>query len=191
MLTVYDNSIRFEARLGPNLRQYLLVNEFGGNVSKVEKFERIFDKTFSENMDKNTVIERKPNGKFFLFHPNFNGIKIPLKISIKEGKTLAQHLLNECSVAYGRAEYVMFQRFIAARVKKGESLDVIDKSSKFLGRKRKPYFTDLIETAKRILAENPKSELDELDFSNMINIQMREIIETPEFQALMQKTFGK
>ena len=139
----------------------------------------------------NTYIERKPNGKFELFNMAFPKIKVPVKISQLKDKTLAKKLLNECNIAYGRAEYVLFERYIASQVARGKSIDAIQKVGEdALDTNRKPYFMDLIETAKRILTVNPKSKLDELDFSDMINIQLRETIETPEFQEMMSKTFS-
>ena len=192
MLTDYNNSISFNARLGPNLKTYLLKNEFSNDIPHVEKFERLFSDTFSKYIDTNSYIERKPNGKFEIFNFAFPKIKVPIKISNRKDRTLAQNILNECSVAYGRAEYVLFQRFIASQVRKGKTLETIQKvGESALDNERKPYFMDLIETAKRILAENPKSKLDELDFSDMINIQLRETVETPEFQELIAKIFSK
>ncbi len=191
MQTDYKNSISFNAKLGPNLKAYLLNNEFNGEPSHIKKFEKLFSDTFAKSIDTNTYIERKSNGKFELYNSAFPKIKVPINLSKRKDKTLAHKLINECSLAYGRAEYLLFERYIASQVAHGKTLEKIQSvGEKALNSIRKPYFLDLIDTAKRILKENPKSKLDELDFSDMINIQMREIIDTPEFQDMISKTFS-
>jgi hypothetical protein len=191
MLIDYNSSIAFNAGIGTNLGNYLLKTEFDKDVSRLKKFEKLFEDTFSKNLDTNTVIERKNNGRFELFNSAFPKIKVPIKISQRGDRTLAQKLLSECNVAFARAEYVLFERYIASQSALGKSLDVIQKvGEEALDINRKPYFTDLIDTARRILQENPKSKLDEGDFSDMINIQLREIIETPEFQKMVAQTFS-
>ena len=77
-------------------------------------------------------------------------------------------------------------------MKSGKTLEEVGIIGKTLDKYKRPYFNDLIETASRILKENPKSKLTEFDFLEMINIQMQEIINTPEFQrAIANGNFAK
>lgn len=184
MQTDYKNQISFNARIGKNLKMYLCKNEFGGSSVKTEKFEKLFHDTFERNIDTNTVLEMNSRGKFYLYNLGLKGVKNPIHIFEKDGKTLAQRVLHECSTAYSRAEYVLFQKYISTHVLKGQSLDKIEAVGKArLDGVREPYFNDLVRTASRILKEKPKSKLTDSDFSNMTNIQLLEEIESPEFQA--------
>ena len=188
--TDYKNSISFNARLGKNLKVFLTQEEFCQNKEKTKDFERLFHDTFEKFIDNNTVLERNNYGKFYLYNLGLKGVKVPIKIYEKEGQSLAQRLLNKCYVAYSRAEYVLFQKYISSHILKGQSLEEIKMvGENMLDKKRKPYFLDLIETSSRILRENPNSKLTELDYSNMINIQIQEIVNTATFQKLI-KSFG-
>ena len=50
-------NINFGAKLGPNLKTTLLKKEFGGDKSRLKKFEDVFEKTFNECLEENTVLE--------------------------------------------------------------------------------------------------------------------------------------
>ena len=188
MLTDYNSSITFNARLGKNLKSYLCVSEFDGSMDRTAKFERLFSDTFEKNIDKNTVLEMNKHGGFYLYNLGLKGVKTSVSISKNKNKTLAQHILSECQSTFARAEYVLFEKYIAAQVAIGKALDKISSVGETrLDKKRLPYFRDLIGTAERILKENPDSKLSEGDFSDMINIQMLETVNTPEFQAQLAK----
>ena len=182
--TDYNNSISFNARLGANLKQKLLVNEFGGDTKRFEKFERLFRDTFDKKIDTNTVVDISESGRFKISNPI--GPKITYSLNIlNRKKPLPQRILTECDRVYANAEYRLFQKIISKGVRSGKSLEQMSKLSEKLDDEIRPYYTDLIGTATRILKENPNSKLTELEFMDMINTQMREIIETPEFQQAM------
>lgn len=180
----YNSSINFNARLGANLRLNLLKNEFGGSVKHLEKFEKIFNDTFEKKMDTNTVVEITDKGRFRISNPIAPKITYPIKI-LYNNKSLGQRLLTECDKVYSTTEYRLFQRIISSKVKTGKSLNKISELSKKLDEHSRLYFNDLIGTASRILKENPNSKLTEAEFSDMITTQIREVVETPEFQEAM------
>lgn len=186
--TDYKNQITFNARIGKNLKAYLCKSEFDGNMEKTEKFEKLFQDTFEAHIDTNTVLEINNRKKFYLYNSGLKGVKNSIKIFERDGKTLAQRILHECSTAYSRAEYVLFEKYISSRVARGNTIAKISSVGKrCLDEERLPYFFDLVGTAERILRENPKSKLSESDFSDMINIQMMETVNSPEFQAQLAK----
>ncbi len=188
MLNNYNNSISFNARLGSNLKTFLLNNEFNGKIKRVEKFQDEFSDKFVKYLDDNTYIEMKSNGRFELFNPAFPKLKMPVKLSLKDGTNISTRLLNTHYLVYNRAEYLLFQRFISSQVAKGQTLETVKViGERSLRKERKLYFTDLIEAASRILKVNPKSKLDETDFSIMNDIILRELIENPEIQAILSK----
>lgn len=182
--TNYNNSISFNARLGANLKLKLLNNEFGGNVKRLEKFEKLFRETSAKTLDTNTIIDINKSGRFIMSNSVAPKIIYPVKIMDKN-KSLAHRIINECDKLYFTTEYRLFQRIISRGVRSGKSLDKVSKLAEKFDDNRRPYFTDLIGTAERILKENPKSKLTETDFMVMINTQIREIVETPEFQQAM------
>ena len=182
--TNYNNPISFNACLGANLKQKLLVNEFGGDTKRLEKFEKLFRDTFDKKIDTNTVVDISENGRFKMSNPIAPKITYPVKI-LNRKKSLAQRVLTECDKVYSSVEYRLFQRIISKKVQSGKSLEEISKLSKKLDEHSRLYFMDLIGTASRILKENPNSKLSEFEFSDMITTQMREIIESPEFQKAM------
>ena len=182
--TDYNNSTSFNARLGANLRQKLLVNEFGGDTKRLEKFEKLFRDTFDKKIDTNSVVDISEGGRFKISNPIAPKITYTLNI-LNRKKPLPQRILTECDRVYANAEYRLFQKIISKGVQSGKSIEQISKFSEKLDDEIRPYFMDLIGTATRILKENPNSKLTELEFMDMINTQMREIIETPEFQQAM------
>ena len=187
MQTNYNSSISFNARLGAKLKATLLKNDFAGDIMRLEKFEKLFHDTFEKNIDTNTVVNVTTKGRFKLSNLIAPKIAYPVRLYSAKGKPLSQRILNECSKVYANTEYRLFQKIISTRVHEGKPIEQIAKLGEKLDAHRRPYFMDLIGTASRILKENPNSKLSEYDFSDMINIQLREIIETPEFQQAMAK----
>ena len=191
MNTDYKNQITFTARIGKNLKMHLLNNEFYANPQRVEKFERMFYDTFKKNIDTNTVLEMDSRGKFYLYNIGLKGVKHSLKI-FASGGNIANKILQECSTVFSRAEYVLFQKYISTNVLKGKSLEKIKAVGETkLNGVRKHHFNDLVGTAQRILKQNPESKLTEYEFSDMITTQIREVVETPEFQRAMSQNIGK
>jgi hypothetical protein len=182
----YSNSISFNARLGANLRLKLLNDDFGGDVKRLEKFEKLFNDTFEKNIDANTVVDITKGGRFSLSNPIAPKVTVPMNVLYKN-KSLAQRMLHECDRVYASVEYRLFKKIISKKYNSGKSLEKISELSKKLDKRARLYFMDLIGTAERILKENPDSKLTELEFLTMSNIQMQEIINSPSFQEAMAK----
>lgn len=182
----YNNSISFNARLGANLKLKLLNNDFGGDVKRLEKFEKLFNDTFEKKLDVNTVIDITGGGRFSISNLVAPGISQAMRFLHKQ-KPLAQRILTECDRVYASEEHRLFKKIITKKYNSGKSLEKIAKLSEKLDAKSKLHFMDLIETASRILKENPQSKLTEVEFLDMINIQLREIVESPEFQEALAK----
>ena len=187
----YNNSISFNARIGANLRLKLLNDEFGGSAKRLEKFERLFHDTFEKHLDENTIIDITDAGRFRLSNLIDPKITYTMRALYKE-KPLAQRVLTMCHKIYANEENILFIKIISKKVKSGKSLEEIGKMAEKLDKYKRPYLNDLIETASRILEENPYSKLTEFDFLEMLNIQLQEIINTPEFQkAIANGNFAK
>lgn len=182
----YSNSISFNARLGANLRLKLLNDDFGGDVKRLEKFEKLFNDTFEKKIDANTVVDITKGGRFSLSNLIAPKVTVPMNVLYKN-KSLAQRMLHECDRVYASVEYRLFKKIISKKYNSGKSLEKISELSKKLDKRARLYFMDLIGTAERILKENPDSKLTELEFLTMSNIQMQEIINSPSFQEAMAK----
>ena len=76
---------------------------------------------------------------------------------------------NECK---------LFKQIISKEVKKGKTLEELKAiaETKLVAGQRREYFKDFIEYAQRIKAENPESELTEIEFLEMGNRTIRELL---------------
>ena len=170
------DTVSFNAKLGNNLKNYLLKNDFAGDKKRLAKYEQIFCDTFEKNLDTNTVVEMAGNKRFKLYNLIAPKVTYPVKVYSRSENPLSKRILTECNKVYSYAEYRLFERI-------DERTELDNKISE----ERKPYFDDMIKTADRILKENPQSKLTELEMAKMRDIQLRELIESDEFQQAMSK----
>ena len=171
-------NINFGAKFGPNLRATLLKNDFGGSKQKLAEFEDTFSKNFEEWLEENTILELRKGGKFEISNPAFPNHRIIFNL-VARAKTLSERLLNAHYLNFNYNECKLFKQIISKEVKKGKTLDELQAiaNSKLTAGQRREYFNDFIGFAKRIKEENPNSELTELEFSEMSNRAMRELLE--------------
>lgn len=171
------DNLSFQAKFGPNLKSTLLKNDFGGSKQKLAEFEDTFSKNFEEWLEENTILELRKNGKYEISNPAFPGYKVIFNL-VARAKTLSEQLLNAHYLNFNYNECRLFKQIISKEVKKGKTLDELQKiaNSKLTEGQRREYFNDFIDFAKRIKAENPESELTELEFSSMNDRVMRELL---------------
>ena len=171
------DNLSFQAKFGPNLKSTLLKNDFGGSKQKLAEFEDTFSKNFEEWLEENTILELRRNGKYEISNPAFPGYKVIFNL-VARAKTLSEQLLNAHYLNFNYNECRLFKQIISKEVKKGKTLDELQKiaNSKLTEGQRREYFNDFIDFAKRIKAENPESELTELEFSSMNDRVMRELL---------------
>lgn len=181
------DTVSFNAKLGNNLKNYLLKNDFAGDKKRLAKYEQIFCDTFEKNLDTNTVVEIAGNKRFKLYNLIAPKVTYPVKVYSRSENPLSKRILTECNKVYSYAEYRLFERIVSKLVNSGKSIDEITELGNKISEERKPYFDDMIKTADRILKENPQSKLTELEMAKMRDIQLRELIESDEFQQAMSK----
>ena len=171
------DNLSFQAKFGPNLKSTLLKNDFGGSKQKLAEFEDTFSKNFEEWLEENTILELRKNGKYEISNPAFPGYKVIFNL-VARAKTLSEQLLNAHYLNFNYNECRLFKQIISKEVKKGKTLDELQKiaNSKLTEGQRREHFNDFIDFAKRIKAENPESELTELEFSSMNDRVMRELL---------------
>ena len=171
------DNLSFQAKFGPNLKSTLLKNDFGGSKQKLAEFEDTFSKNFEEWLEENTILELRKNGKYEISNPAFPSYKVIFNL-VAKAKTLSEQLLNAHYLNFNYNECRLFKQIISKEVKKGKTLDELQKiaNSKLTEGQRREYFNDFIDFAKRIKAENPESELTELEFSSMNDRVMRELL---------------
>ncbi|MBR6723548.1 hypothetical protein IKL64_08845 [bacterium] len=170
-------NINFGAKFGPNLRATLLKSDFGGSKQKLNELEDTFSKNFEEWIEENTVLELRNNGKFELSNPAFPKYKVIFNL-VSSAKTLSEKLLNAHYLNFNYNECKLFKQIISKEVKKGKTLEELKAiaETKLVAGQRREYFKDFLEYAQRIKAENPESELTELEFSQMGDRILREIL---------------
>ena len=186
----YDN-LSFQAKFGPNLKSTLLKKDFGGSKQKLAEFEDTFSKNFEEWIEENTILELRKSGKFEISNPAFPGHKIIFSL-VSRAKTLSEQLLNAHYLNFNYNECKLFKQIISKEVQKGKTLEELQSiaSSKLTAGQRREYFNDFIDFAKRIKAENPESELTELEFSEMSNRTMLELL-ADESNGILAALQGK
>jgi hypothetical protein len=170
-------NINFGAKFGPNLKTTLLKKEFGGDKSRLKKFEDTFQKVVEECLEENTVLEMTPKGRFELSHPAFPKYKIPFRLIAKD-VNLLEKILKTHPLNYRYNENTLFKTIISKEVKRGISPDHLSNiaTEKFAPTEAREYFFDFIRHAKRIKAENPQSGLTDLEFSEMSNRELQELL---------------
>lgn len=190
MQIINSDNLSFQAKLGPNLKTTLLKKEFGGDKSRLKKFEDVFEKTFSECLEENTVLEMTAKGRFELHNSIFPKFKVPFRLMSHE-PGLVQKILKTHPLNFNYNECSLFRRIISKEVKRGVSLDHLENiaNEKFAKTERLEYFLDFTHQARRILKENPVSELTDLEFSEMSNRELRELLED-ESNGIMERLRG-
>jgi len=180
-MEIKNNNIYFGIKLGSNLQNTLKTGEFKSNPTVFAKFEKLFCDKFENTTEPHTTLEMNKRGGFEFYNPAFPKIKQAFKFFSNQ-KTLPEKILEESPIAYGACEYKLFQKIISTEVKKGKSIDKIMQKAQTLlsDSERKECFFDLINTAKRILKENPNAKLTEIEFSEMTNRELKYALENAD-----------
>lgn len=139
--------------------------EFSGDKAKLDKFKKVFENVYEQQTCKNTVIDIDKRGNLIYYNNCFPNIKYCYKTSGSNNLALSEKMINECPKTIARGEHAYFHHVIAKLLKTGSSIEELRQKAneENLG---KP-FINLLSTAERILKENPKSGLTELDFNIM------------------------
>lgn len=179
-MEICNNNIAFEARVGKNALK-ILKNDFGGDTDKVAKFERLFDDTFSKNIDNCTVVDVDKSGNYVFSHSEF--LKMKHKTTEKPvfKKSFANSLLQECPKTLARIENKMFRTIISKSINSGKSFEDLENiAQKVLkNEKSKNKFLENLSVAKRIKKEYPKSRLKDFEFDYMNMVILEEEAKTP------------
>ena len=185
-----NNNLTFCAKFGPNLKTTLLKKEFGGNKTRLEKFEDTFQKIIEDCLEENTILEMNSKGHFELSNPVFPKYKVPFRLMAKDCK-LMDKIIKTHPLNYRHNENTLFRKIVAKEVKRGTSLDHLNNiaTERFAPTEAREYFFDFIRHAKRIKAENPHAELTDLEFSEMSNREIRELLED-ESNGIMERLGG-
>ena len=154
-MEICNNNIAFEARVGKNALK-ILKNDFGGDTDKVAKFERLFDDTFSKNIDNCTVVDVNKSGNYVFSHSEF--LKMKHKTTEKPvfKKSFANSLLQECPKTLARIENKMFRTIISKSINSGKSFEDLENIAQkvFKNEKSKNKFLENLSVAKRIKKES-------------------------------------
>ena len=92
-------------------------------------------------------------------------MKYCYKTTLSSDKSLAQSMLNECPKTMARGEVALFRHIISKLFLKDKNFDKIDKIVQSVN--INPKFIENLSTAKKIIAENPTSELSSIEFDVM------------------------
>jgi hypothetical protein len=99
-----SNNLSFQAKLGQNLKTTLLKKEFGGDKSRLKKFEDVFEKTFNECLEENTVLEMTAKGRFELHNSIFPKFKVPFRLMSHETGLMQKIMKTHPAIIRGGEE---------------------------------------------------------------------------------------
>lgn len=176
----FYTNISFCAIPGKNLLKSV-EREFNGEQAKVKKFIDLFNKTYTNTVEKNTVIDIDKNKNYVLYNLNFPKVKHKPRAHLADGKSIAEAMITECPKVFGWGEQLLFQDVVRKSIKNGDSLEELEiiVKQKFPGQKSQEKFLNVIKCAKRMLKENPKSKFTDIEFEIMDNKIGNEEINTP------------
>ena len=173
------NNISFRAKLGKNVLKQVS-KEFNNDKTKIAKYEKMFDDVFAQNIDKNTVVDINKDMNFVYSNDLFPVVKYQSKSKLLARKDIAKSLINECSREISYSEHNLFKVIVSKSLKSKKDFQPIQQKAEYLSNKRsKKAFNETIAIAKRLLKENPDSELTNSEFSYMSNKMLQEEAETP------------
>lgn len=154
----------FMASPGPKLLKQV-TNEFKGDKIRVAKFSRLFEDTFLNNTDNNTVIDIDKSRNLIFSNKIFPDIKYSYHNNSTTKKKLAEYLLNECPKTISWGENSLFRLIISKEFLKGKSFEqmaIIAQKANLT-----KTFRHLLSIAEKIIEANPKSKLHRLEFDIM------------------------
>ena len=188
-MEIYNN-ISFSAIPGPEVLRRV-GKDCGGNETRIKKFKEVFNATFIDDLDENTVVDVDKRKKFIFSHLKFPNILYNSKQKLDEGRgtDFQSSMIMACPVTLKKLEHKMIRKIIADSVNSGINFQELNKSveANIENRKTKKYFLDNIKIAQRIKENNPKSKLtfDEFDEMEMIIFdELSRIPGTPEYKML-------
>ena len=165
MKTNYNNyNIIFQAKPGSKLLKSVK-KEFHGDIERTRKFSGLFEDTFTNNTDKNTVIDIDRNKNLIFSNESFPDIKYCYKTTLSSDKSLAKSMLKECPKTMARGEVSLFRHIISKMFLKDKNFNKIDTIVQHVS--PNPKFIEILSTAKKIIAENPASKLSSIEFDVM------------------------
>ena len=178
-MDIQTNNISFRAKVGENALK-IVKKEFDGDMSRVKKFEQLFEDTFVKNIDKDTVVDLDKNNKYVFSHVGFLQIPYESTESYIFKKSVSNSLLQECPKTLANIENKMLRAIISKSIKSGMSFEKLENLGRkvFSNEKTKNRFSENIYLAKRIKEKFPKSELRDFEFDYMQTLVMEEEAET-------------
>lgn len=167
------NNISFQAKVGKNLLKTVR-SDFNYDQCRVDKFVRLVEDTFQNNVDENFVIDIDKNKNFVFSHLAEPTVKYSRKTYYNANTPIAYSIITECSKNIANGEFMLFKNIISHFYNKGKSLDEILEFGKNLTRdKSKESFSNLVNVSKKIKEENPQSKLKLYEF-DMIELKIAE-----------------
>ena len=176
-INFYTNT-SFCAVPGKNLLEQVN-REFNGDSARMKKFKDLFDITYADTVEKNTVIDIDENQNYVLYNLNFPMVEYKPKYYPREEKTIAETIITECPRTFGSGEELLFQEIIRKSLKDGITLEELEYTVKKLipERKGQQKFLGVIKCAKIIQSESPESELTEAEFEIAANKILQETVD--------------
>lgn len=157
----YINIINFKAKPGNRLLKQV-TKEFNGDKMRVNKYIKLFEDTFENVTDKNTIIDIDKDKNYIFSNIKFPNIKYCYTSNLVSVKLISQKLINECSKTISNGELMLFRNIISKIHSKDKSLKCIEERTKT--EKFSKKFKEQLGLAEKILEKNPHSKLTSVEF---------------------------
>ena len=178
-ITDCNTNLSFNAQIGDNLLKSIN-DEFCNNTTKIAKFKNLFDTTYRNVVDESTVIDINSERRYLLSHEFFPDISLILRQHVLKERPLAEAIIVECPKTFGWGENLLFKKIIREKLKQFDFQELESIAEVAIKNdKNRKYFLEIIECARRIISENPSSELSDSEFEIMENKILQEKFETP------------
>lgn len=179
-MKIADNTtLSFRAKVGSRLLNTVR-QEFGGNQTKVDKFVDLFEKTFFNVLDENTVVNIDKKNRYVFSHLSFPKVSWVSKRLISHNPSISENIITECPKIFGVGEDLLFKNIVRKNTDKmytGELEKFVKNEFKIPKNQKK--FLEIINCAKRIKVESPEAKLTNIDFEIMENKILQERAEIP------------
>ena len=180
-MEIYNN-ISFSAIPGPEVLRRV-GKDCGGDEAQIMKFKKIFNATFVDDLDENTVADIDKRKRLIFSHLKFPDIlyKSKQKLDMGRGNNFQDAMIMACPVTFKKLEHKMIRKIIAESLNFGIDFQTLNQSveANIKNKSTKKYFLDNIKIAQRIKENNPKSSLTFDEFEEMEMIIFDELSQTP------------
>ena len=165
----------FQARPGKRLTK-LVRKEYSGDKTRVDKFKSLFDRVHNK-LDTNTVVDIDKKERYIFSNTSFPNISYCYEQKLAQGP-LSEVVVTECPKTFVYGQLLLFRNIVKILSERNIPLEEIEKMG--VERVTHPYarkiFIEAVKIAKWIRENQPKQNLNQINFAIADNLMATEIL---------------